>query len=205
MLFADNEFDILSLISWSPESVWTCVTAMPSYTVTVSTGSQWFAGTDDYIYITLVGTERCSERTLLDKPLYNDFERGAVDSYGVRVDEHLGEIVLVKIEKIRYWVQDDWYCKYVTVKTPSGDYLEFPCFRWLVDDKEVVLRDARGQTLLLFHRSLCLVSVAAHLPQDDKTSLVKQHRQKELERRRKTYRPVHTVCGFMIKEAEAAH
>lgn len=51
---------------------------MPSYTVTVATGSQWFAGTDDYIYITLVGTERCSERTLLDKPLYNDFERGAV-------------------------------------------------------------------------------------------------------------------------------
>lgn len=55
-----------------------CETTMPSYTVTVSTGSQWFAGTDDYIYITLVGTERCSERTLLDKPLYNDFERGAV-------------------------------------------------------------------------------------------------------------------------------
>lgn len=52
--------------------------AMLSYTVTVSTGSQWFAGTDDYIYITLVGTEQCSERTLLDKPLYNDFERGAV-------------------------------------------------------------------------------------------------------------------------------
>lgn len=51
---------------------------MPSYTVTVSTGSQWFAGTDDYIYITLVGTEGCSERTLLDKALYNDFERGAV-------------------------------------------------------------------------------------------------------------------------------
>lgn len=51
---------------------------MPCYTVTVATGNQWFAGTDDYIYITLVGTERCSERTLLDKPLYNDFERGAV-------------------------------------------------------------------------------------------------------------------------------
>lgn len=51
---------------------------MPCYTVTVATGSQWFAGTDDYIYVTLVGTERCSERTLLDKPLYNDFERGAV-------------------------------------------------------------------------------------------------------------------------------
>lgn len=53
---------------------------MLSYTVTVSTGSQWFAGTDDYIYVTLVGTEHCSERTLLDKPLYNDFERGAVSA-----------------------------------------------------------------------------------------------------------------------------
>ncbi len=60
------------------ESSSSCATTMLCYTVTVSTGSQWFAGTDDYIYITLVGTERCSERTLLDKPLYNDFERGAV-------------------------------------------------------------------------------------------------------------------------------
>lgn len=55
---------------------------MPSYTVTIATGNQWFAGTDDYIYVTLVGTERCSERTLLDKALYNDFERGAVSTAG---------------------------------------------------------------------------------------------------------------------------
>lgn len=67
-----------------------------------------------------------------------------VDSYDVRVGENLGEIVLVKIEKKKYWVHDDWYCRYITVKTPSGDYVEFPCFRWLVDDKEVVLRDGRG-------------------------------------------------------------
>lgn len=65
----------------------------------------------------------------------------------MRVGENLGEIVLVKIEKKKYWVQDDWYCRYVTVKTPSGDYVEFPCFRWLVDDKEVVLRDGRGRVI----------------------------------------------------------
>lgn len=52
--------------------------AMPSYTVTVATGSQWFAGTDDYIYLSLVGSAGCSEKHLLDKPFYNDFERGAV-------------------------------------------------------------------------------------------------------------------------------
>ncbi|KAK2518742.1 hypothetical protein Q9966_014196, partial [Columba livia] len=50
---------------------------MPSYTVTVATGSQWFAGTDDYVYLSLEGTAGCSERHLLDKPFYNDFERGA--------------------------------------------------------------------------------------------------------------------------------
>ncbi|MEQ2205868.1 Arachidonate 5-lipoxygenase [Xenoophorus captivus] len=152
---------------------------MPSYTVTIATGNQWFAGTDDYVYITLVGTEGCSERTLLDKPLYNDFERGAVDSYDVKVGENLGDIMLVKIEKKKYWMLDDWYCRYVTVKTPCGDYVEFPCFRWLVDDKEVILRDGR-----------------AFLPQDDKTSLVKQHRQKELDQRRKTYRWKEWQPGF---------
>uniref|UniRef100_A0A8C2K2Y8 Arachidonate 5-lipoxygenase a n=1 Tax=Cyprinus carpio TaxID=7962 RepID=A0A8C2K2Y8_CYPCA len=161
---------------------------MPNYTVTVATGSQWFAGTDDYIYLTLVGSESCSERTLLDKPLYNDFERGAVDSYDISVGEDLGEIELVKIEKKKYWVHDDWYCKYITVKTPYGDYIEFPCFRWLVDDKEVILRDGR-----------------ARLPQHDKTGVAKQHRRKELEQRQKTYRWKEWHPGFPMSIDAKAH
>ncbi|XP_068183028.1 polyunsaturated fatty acid 5-lipoxygenase [Antennarius striatus] len=161
---------------------------MASYTVTISTGSQWFAGTDDYIYITLVGSERCSERTLLDKPLYDDFERGAVDSYQVLVRESLGTIVLVKLEKRKYWMNDDWYCRNITVKTPSGDYVEFPCFRWLVNDKEVVLRDGK-----------------ACLPQDDKISLLKQHRQKELEMRRTTYRWKEWQPGFPMSIDANSH
>lgn len=55
---------------------------MPSYTVTVATGNQWFAGTDDYVYFSLVGSAGSSERHLLDKPFYNDFERGAVSLRG---------------------------------------------------------------------------------------------------------------------------
>ncbi|XP_067278553.1 polyunsaturated fatty acid 5-lipoxygenase [Pseudorasbora parva] len=161
---------------------------MPNYTVTVATGTQWFAGTDDYIYFTLVGSEGCSERTLLDKPLYNDFERGAVDSYDITVGEDLGEIELVKIEKKKYWVHDDWYCKYITVKTPYGDYIEFPCFRWLVDDKEVVLRDG-----------------IARLPQHDKTGVAKQHRHKELEQRQKIYRWKEWHPGFPMSIDAKAH
>ncbi|XP_041645657.1 polyunsaturated fatty acid 5-lipoxygenase-like isoform X2 [Cheilinus undulatus] len=95
------------------------------------------------------------------------------------VGENLGDIVLLKIEKKKSLVQDDWYCRYITVKTPSGDYVVFPCYRWLVDDLEVVLRDGR-----------------AHLPQDDKNSLVQQHRQKELEMRRKAYRWKEWQPGF---------
>ncbi|XP_041922214.1 polyunsaturated fatty acid 5-lipoxygenase [Alosa sapidissima] len=161
---------------------------MPTYTVTIATGSQWFAGTDDYIYITLVGTERCSERTLLDKPLYNDFERGAVDSYDVKVGENLGDIELVKIEKKKYWFQDDWYCRYITVKTPTGDYIEFPCFRWLVDDKEVSLRDGK-----------------ARLPQDETTRTAKQHRRKELETRQKLFRWKEWHPGFPMSIDAKAH
>ncbi|MGH0116944.1 UNVERIFIED_CONTAM: hypothetical protein FKN15_026638 [Acipenser sinensis] len=154
---------------------------MPSYTVTVATGSQWFAGTDDYIYLTLVGSEGCSERTLLDKAFYNDFERGAVDSYDVNVAEDVGEIQLVKIEKRRYWVQDDWYCKYITVKTPAGDYVEFPCYRWVSDEQEIVLRDG-----------------TARLPKDDVTQVAKQHRRKELEERQKLYRWMEWHPGFPL-------
>lgn len=51
---------------------------MPSYTVTVATGSGVFAGTNNYVYITLVGTKQCSERTLLDKSVYIDFASMAV-------------------------------------------------------------------------------------------------------------------------------
>ncbi|XP_048472315.1 polyunsaturated fatty acid 5-lipoxygenase isoform X1 [Rhincodon typus] len=154
---------------------------MVSYTVTVATGHQWFAGTDDYVYLTLVGSEGCSEKTLLDKPLYNDFERGAVDSYDMTMSNDIGEILLVKIEKRKYWVQDDWYCKYITIKTPSGEYIEFPCYRWITDDKEIELRDGR-----------------ARLPRDDQIQIVRQHRRRELEERQKMYRWKEWHPGFPL-------
>lgn len=54
--------------------------------------------------------------------------------------------------------------------------------------------------------SLHLVSVAAFLPQDDKTSLVKQHRQKELELRRKTYRKVfHTLVLVLVHSCSSIY
>lgn len=63
------------------------------------------------------------------------------------VDEELGEIQLVKIEKRKYWLHDDWFLKYITLKTPCGDYIEFPCYRWITGEGEIVLRDGRGEWL----------------------------------------------------------
>lgn len=80
-----------------------------------------------------------------------------VDAYDIKVAENLGNLELLKLEKKKYWMHDDWYCKYITVKTPVGDYIDFPCFRWLVDDKEVILRDGRGGILFVvsFTRTAC--------------------------------------------------
>jgi hypothetical protein len=63
----------------------------------------------------------------------------------VTVDEELGDIHLVKIEKRKYWLHDDWYLKYITLKTPHGDYIEFPCYRWITGEGEIILRDGRGE------------------------------------------------------------
>ncbi|XP_066456712.1 polyunsaturated fatty acid 5-lipoxygenase [Eleutherodactylus coqui] len=154
---------------------------MPSYTLTVTTGSQWFAGTDDYIYLTLIGSKGSSEKNLLDKPFYNDFERGAIDSYDITISEDIGDIQLIKIEKYKYWYKDDWYCRHITVKTPIGDYLEFPCYRWINNDKEIILREG-----------------TAKLATQDVTQIHKQHRRKELEDRQKLYRWKEWHPGFPL-------
>lgn len=63
------------------------------------------------------------------------------------MDDELGDIQLVKIEKRKYWLHDDWYLKYITLKTPYGDYIEFPCYRWITGEGELVLRDGRGEQI----------------------------------------------------------
>lgn len=50
---------------------------MAIYTVTVATGTSEYSGTNNYIYVTLVGETGESERTLLDNPGM-DLCRGAV-------------------------------------------------------------------------------------------------------------------------------
>ncbi|XP_044197226.1 arachidonate 12-lipoxygenase, 12S-type [Thunnus albacares] len=152
---------------------------MEVYTVTVATGTSEYSGTNNYIFVTLVGERGESERTLLDNPGL-DFCRGAVDQYKVNSLSPLGSLLLVRLEKQKYWVEDNWFCRYVTVELPGGDkVLTFPCYRWLIGDIKLEIREGTARTL-----------------RDDSLPLLLAHRQTELQDRQKTYRWVTWAPGI---------
>ncbi|KAL4631399.1 arachidonate 15-lipoxygenase [Arapaima gigas] len=140
------------------------------YTVTVATGTSEYSGTNNYVYVTLVGEKGESERTVLDNPGL-DLCRGAVDKYQVHSAAPIGQLLLVRLEKERYWVEDNWFCRYVAVTAPDGDTLTFPCYRWLVGNVAVELREGTAKKL-----------------SEDTLPLLLQHRKAELQERQKIYR-----------------
>ncbi|XP_067303818.1 polyunsaturated fatty acid 5-lipoxygenase-like [Pseudorasbora parva] len=141
---------------------------MLTYKVCVSAGRQMIAETTNSIYLTLIDSENySSERTLVNQPGdFAGFER-----------KDIGDIVEVKLEK-EYPLNSLWFCKNITVKTPSGKCFEFPCHRWIEDENEVIIREG-----------------TARLPQDD-TGLLKKQRRNELESRRKIFRWKEWRPGF---------
>ncbi|XP_065806307.1 arachidonate 12-lipoxygenase, 12S-type [Labrus bergylta] len=152
---------------------------MEVYTVTVATGTSDYSGTNNYIYVTLVGEKGESERTLLDNPGL-DFCKGAVDQYKVSSSAPLGALLLVRLEKQRYWVEDNWFCRYVTVEPPGGDKpMTFPCYRWLIGDIKLEIREGTAKTL-----------------KDDSSPQLLTHRKAELQERKSAYRWVTWAPGI---------
>ncbi|XP_048884839.1 arachidonate 12-lipoxygenase, 12S-type isoform X1 [Brienomyrus brachyistius] len=140
------------------------------YTVTVATGTSEYSGTNNYVYVTLVGEKGESEKTVLDNPGL-DLCRGAVDKYKIPSAAPLGHILLVRLEKRRYWVEDNWFCLYVAVELPDGGTLTFPCYRWMVGDVEMELREGTAKKL-----------------SDESSPLLLAHRKAEMLERQKLYR-----------------
>uniref|UniRef100_A0A671XHK8 Arachidonate 12-lipoxygenase n=1 Tax=Sparus aurata TaxID=8175 RepID=A0A671XHK8_SPAAU len=137
---------------------------MEVYNVTVATGTSEYSGTNNYIFVTLVGEKGESERTILDNPGL-DFCRGAVDQYKVTSPSPLGSLLLVRLEKQRYWVEDNWFCRYVTVELPGEDtVLTFPCYRWLIGDTKVEIREGTGTAMSARQPTLQWVTWAPGIP-----------------------------------------
>ncbi|GLD49376.1 polyunsaturated fatty acid lipoxygenase ALOX8-like isoform X4 [Lates japonicus] len=99
---------------------------MAEYTLDVITGNMMFAGTFDNLFVTLIGTERESERTQLT-------------SFGL--DDKTG-----KLEKDPFHEspEKDWFCSKIVVRTPEGDDILFPCHTWLSRGESVLLRGGRA-------------------------------------------------------------
>lgn len=54
---------------------------------------------------------------------------------------------MVCLEKHKLFVEDDWFCSFVQVTPPGAEYSQtFPCYRWLVGDVKVEIRDGTGQS-----------------------------------------------------------
>ncbi|KAF4114144.1 polyunsaturated fatty acid 5-lipoxygenase-like [Onychostoma macrolepis] len=141
---------------------------MSTYKVTVYTGREVIAETTNRIYLTLMDSEkRSSERTLLNH--WSSIHKTEI-SLDIHVEKNIGDIVQVKLEKQKHRIYSPWFCKHITVQTPSGDCFEFPCYCWLVDENEVMIREG-----------------TARLPQDDTKSFQEQ-RKDGLESRQKIFR-----------------
>ncbi|KAG7253924.1 hypothetical protein CRUP_035084, partial [Coryphaenoides rupestris] len=117
---------------------------MAVYSVEVSTGNRLFAGTSDYVYVTVVGAEGLSERTLLNN-WGADLTRGKTGSYAVQTPAatvSLGDLLLLRLEKDPFLLlpEDQWFCTTIVVTTPQDQVVLFPCHRWISRGQQVELR-----------------------------------------------------------------
>ncbi|XP_012722835.2 hydroperoxide isomerase ALOXE3 [Fundulus heteroclitus] len=145
---------------------------MAEYKLKVTTGDMKHAGTRDNIYIILFGAEGQSERAKLDNSGI-DFKAGKTRMYTVNTGSSLGKLLLVKVEKDPFFIfpEDEWYCSTIEVTTPEGDAVVFPCYRWISRGEFVELRGGKAMTVF-----------------EEEHSLLIEHRKKELELKKSSYR-----------------
>ncbi|XP_063297704.1 arachidonate 12-lipoxygenase, 12R-type-like [Pelobates fuscus] len=143
---------------------------MSHYKVKVATGEEPFAGTVNYIYIVLVGDNGETPKQKLDN-FTIDFVPGAVDEYTISSKENIGEILYVRLYKEYHLIQDEWFCKYVTVTSPKGDLYQFPCYQWLSGNSTLEIPEGKGKILL-----------------GDVNPLIVQQRRNELDEKRSSHR-----------------
>ncbi|XP_060635912.2 hydroperoxide isomerase ALOXE3-like [Anolis sagrei] len=141
------------------------------YKVRVTTGNHIDAGTLDSIFITLVGTEGESPKTVLDN-WGVDFYPGAVSDYEVSCKHDLGDIILLRFHK-EYQLKlftTDWYCTFITVTSPKKVVYKFPCYQWMEGCQTLELREGTAKT-----------------PAMDILPLLKDSRIKELQKKQSDY------------------
>lgn len=58
-------------------------------------------------------------------------------------------------------MEDNWFCRYVKVKPPGGDTeMSFPCYRWLIGDVKVEIREGTGRKGFIFTQIRIILSLS---------------------------------------------
>ncbi|XP_015272375.1 PREDICTED: arachidonate 15-lipoxygenase B-like [Gekko japonicus] len=144
---------------------------MVQYTACVSTGTYVGSQTKDWILLTLVGTKGTSPQTWLDN-WGPDFYYGADSKYKITCPQDLGDILLIQFTKKSLLdLQDSWYCNFVKVTSPQGKTYNFPVYQWIEGRSTVAFREGKART-----------------PAFEPLDPLSDHRKKELEERRESYK-----------------
>ncbi|XP_062398085.1 hydroperoxide isomerase ALOXE3-like [Sardina pilchardus] len=119
---------------------------MVSYTVMVQTGSRPFSGTTSYVYVQLRGADAESQEEKVHRRFLSfGFFKGSERTITLETESSLGELIYLKLRsKAFLGLDNQWFCNKITVKTPEGADILFPCYRWLGSDETVVLRPAKA-------------------------------------------------------------
>ncbi|XP_018019620.1 uncharacterized protein LOC108676091 [Hyalella azteca] len=87
--------------------------------ILVKTGDQEKSGTDANVYIQLEDNNGLKTINLkLDKPYYDDLERGKLDTYTLHLPEGFERVVKLYLQRDRKGMLDGWFCDYIIVQDP---------------------------------------------------------------------------------------
>uniref|UniRef100_A0A672MKZ3 Lipoxygenase homology domain-containing protein 1-like n=1 Tax=Sinocyclocheilus grahami TaxID=75366 RepID=A0A672MKZ3_SINGR len=116
--------------------IYVCV-AVHTYTMAVTTGDVYGAGTDANVFITLYGDMGdTGERKLSKSENSNKFERGSVDTFTLEAVD-LGQVFKIRVRHDNSMLSADWYLDQVeVVDQDTEEVFLFLCERWLSRKKE---------------------------------------------------------------------
>lgn len=112
---------------------------MTPYEVKIKTGDKKGAGTDANVTLVLLGNDgKVTKPAALANWLWNDFERGQLDVFGIQDDTDISEVLEIKIRRDKAGIFSDWFVEYIEVTNQrSGIISVFPILRWIHSDVDL--------------------------------------------------------------------
>lgn len=114
-------------------------TTVPSriFTVTVTTGDEFGAGTNANVFITLIGADASSGEATLDTASFDDFERNTTTNYTVDAGRNIGAVRQIRLRHDNTGVGPGWFVGRVVVRNnATGEQVTFNINRWFARDED---------------------------------------------------------------------